>query len=211
MHKVWSGIAEKPYCFSRLFIKFQVTLAEKLKILTRIVRLRTVTLVWIHIMLGNDAQTLKWLRRGALLIFKVIRQISRSPGRKIYDFALVWAFLGQLQLYFMGGYEMKHIAFRSMEEVPYSQIWRSRGLKNWFFYFIWGYKAGHSYQIPQICLVITTIMKMIMFITRDSEGDIFFTLCLCDSVCVFICLSPCLFGRFNYKGLVPHNRYFAGT
>ena len=30
------------------------------------------------------------------------------------------------------------------------------------------------------------------------------------SPCVFVCLSRCLSGRFNYEGLVPHKQYFAG-
>ena len=30
-------------------------------------------------------------------------------------------------------------------------------------------------------------------------------------VCVCVCLSRCLSGRFNYEGLVPHKQYFAGT
>ena len=43
-------------------------------------RFRTVTPVWIHIWWWNDAYSLMFLRRGALLFFKVIRQISRSHG-----------------------------------------------------------------------------------------------------------------------------------
>ena len=45
-------------------------------------RFRTVTPVWIHIWWWNDAYCLIMLRRGALLFFKVIRQISRSHGSK---------------------------------------------------------------------------------------------------------------------------------
>ena len=51
----------------------------------------TVTPVWIHIWWWNDAQSLMLLRRGALLFFKVIRQISRSHGSKIHR---VWPKLG---------------------------------------------------------------------------------------------------------------------
>ena len=29
-------------------------------------------------------------------------------------------------------------------------------------------------------------------------------------MCVCLCLSRCLSGRFNYEGLVPHKQYFAG-
>ena len=38
--------------------------------------------VWIHIWQWNDAQSLMLLRRGALLFFKVIRQISMSRETK---------------------------------------------------------------------------------------------------------------------------------
>ena len=51
-------------------------------------RFLTVTQVWIHIWRWHDAQSLMLLRRGALLFFKVIRQISRSHGKKI-DFAIL--------------------------------------------------------------------------------------------------------------------------
>ena len=43
-------------------------------------RFRTVTPVWIHIWWWNDAHSLMLPRRGALLFFKVIHQISRSHG-----------------------------------------------------------------------------------------------------------------------------------
>ena len=55
---------------------------KKSSILTQIGRFQTVTPVWIHWLLWNDAQSLKQHRRGALLFFKVIRQISRSRGQK---------------------------------------------------------------------------------------------------------------------------------
>ena len=52
------------------------------EVTTQLNRFRTVTPVWIHIWWWNDAYSLVLLRRGALLIFKVIRQISRSHGSK---------------------------------------------------------------------------------------------------------------------------------
>ena len=55
-------------------------------------RFRTVTPVWIHIWWWNDTYSLMLLRRGALLFFKVIRQISRSHGAKIAEFDPDWAF-----------------------------------------------------------------------------------------------------------------------
>ena len=49
---------------------------------TQLNRFRNVTPVWIHIWWWNDAYSLMMLRRGALLFFKVIRQISRSHSSK---------------------------------------------------------------------------------------------------------------------------------
>ena len=49
---------------------------------TLLSRFRTVTPVWIHIWQWNHAHSWKQRRRGVLLFFKVIRQISRSHGSK---------------------------------------------------------------------------------------------------------------------------------
>ena len=49
---------------------------------TQLSHFRTVTLVLIHQWLWNDAESLKQHRRGALLFFKVIRQIWRSHRTK---------------------------------------------------------------------------------------------------------------------------------
>ena len=75
-------VAEKrcPIVFHSHLSNFKVTQDKKSPILTRIARFRTVTLVWIHRWLWNDPWSLKQYRRGALLSFKVIRQIWRSHG-----------------------------------------------------------------------------------------------------------------------------------
>ena len=52
------------------------------QVTTQLNRFQTVTPVWIHIWWWNDAYGLMLLRKGALLFFKVIRQISRSHGSK---------------------------------------------------------------------------------------------------------------------------------
>ena len=52
------------------------------------------------------------------------------------------------------------------------------------------------------CLFITRVSEVIMF-----SPCVFVTL----FVCLFVSLSRCLSGRFNYEGLVPHKQYFAGT
>ena len=61
------------------------------EVTTQLYRFRTVTPVWIHIWWWNDAYSLIMLRRGALLFFKVIHQISRSHGFKN---RLIWPRLG---------------------------------------------------------------------------------------------------------------------
>ena len=52
------------------------------EVTTQLSRFRTVTPVWIHLWWWNDIYSLMLLRRGSLLFFKVIRQISRSRGAK---------------------------------------------------------------------------------------------------------------------------------
>ena len=52
------------------------------EVTTQLNRFRTVTQDWIHIWWWDDAYSLIMLRRGALLFFKVIRQISGSHGSK---------------------------------------------------------------------------------------------------------------------------------
>ena len=58
---------------------------------TQLSRFRTVTLVWIHIWWWHDTYSLMMLRRGALLFFKDICQISRSHGSKKRQ---IWPRLG---------------------------------------------------------------------------------------------------------------------
>ena len=52
------------------------------EVTTQLSRFQTVTPVWIHIWWWNDTNSLMFLRRGALLFFKVIRPISKSHGAK---------------------------------------------------------------------------------------------------------------------------------
>ena len=61
------------------------------EVTTQLNRFQTVTPIWIHIWWWNEAYSLIMLRRGALLFFKVIRQISRSHGSKN---RLIWPRLG---------------------------------------------------------------------------------------------------------------------
>ena len=59
---------------------------------TQLSRFRTITPVCIHIWWWNDTKSLMLLRRDALLIFKVIRQISRSHRSKIIDLTQIGRF-----------------------------------------------------------------------------------------------------------------------
>ena len=67
---------------------------SKSEVMTPLSRFRTVTPLWIHIWWWNDAQSLMLLRRGALLFFKVICQISRSHGSKKRRF---WPKIGRFR------------------------------------------------------------------------------------------------------------------
>ena len=85
-HKAWSSIEEVSYCFSRSSVKLQGHTQQKIADFDRIELFRTVTQVWIHRWIWNDAQILTQYRRGTLLFFKVIHQISMSHGTKNADF-----------------------------------------------------------------------------------------------------------------------------
>ena len=56
----------------------QTSRVKVTEVKTQFSRFRAVTPVWIHIWWWNVAQNLMLVRRGVLLFFKVIRQISRS-------------------------------------------------------------------------------------------------------------------------------------
>ena len=62
------------------------------EVTTQLYRFWTLTPVWIHIWWWNDACSLIMLKRGALLFFKVICQISRSHGSKNRRIWPRWAF-----------------------------------------------------------------------------------------------------------------------
>ena len=71
------------YFFSRSSIKFQGhTGQKKSPTLTRIEYFKTLTPVWIHQWIWNDAQSLTYYRRGALLFCGVNYQISRPHRLK---------------------------------------------------------------------------------------------------------------------------------
>ena len=109
-----------PIVFQGHLSNFKVTRLKKSSILTQIWRLRAVTPVWTHPWLWNDAQSWKQHRKGVLLFFKVIHQISRSHGTKNGRFWPALSVSGLLlQFEFIHGFEMMHKAWYNIEEVPY--------------------------------------------------------------------------------------------
>ena len=95
----WNFQELLPMTKVRSMQKVKVGQRSKVKITevtTQLNRFRTVTPVWIHIWWWNDAYSLMLLKRGALLFFKVIRQISRSHGSKNRR---IWPRLGVSGLY----------------------------------------------------------------------------------------------------------------
>ena len=92
MRKAWCSIEEVPYCFSRSSVKFQGHAGQK----------RPFFLNWAFADCKsslNSLIALKWCtkhRRGALLFFKVIRQISRSRGTKDAILFLIRAFAAEV-------------------------------------------------------------------------------------------------------------------
>ena len=81
---------------------------------------QTVTPVWMHTWLQNDAQSLQEHIRGALLFFKVICQISRSQRKKNHWLSTKLGISGlECLLEFRDCYEIMHKARSSIEEMLY--------------------------------------------------------------------------------------------
>ena len=70
-------------CLSLLFDYVPIILSSwNFQELLPMTKVRSMQKVWIDIWWWNDAYGLMLFRRGALLFFKVIRQVSRSHGSK---------------------------------------------------------------------------------------------------------------------------------
>ena len=82
MHKAWSSIKEVPYFFKVICQISRSRGTKKSPILIQIRRFPTPTPAWIQRWLRNDAHSLEYDRRGAMLLFKVVCQILRSHGTK---------------------------------------------------------------------------------------------------------------------------------
>ena len=82
LQKFWSTTEGVIYKFSRSSVKFQGHKWQKIIDFDPNKGFQTVTPVWIHWWPINDTQSSKQHRRGALLLFNDIRQISMSHGRE---------------------------------------------------------------------------------------------------------------------------------
>ena len=123
---------------------------------------------------SNTQVAMKWCtnleghRRGALLFFNVIHQISRSHRLRNHQFDPdLGVFRWYLQFKFTDGYEIMHKALRGIEKVPLSfSRWmtlknpnsRSHKTNNFqsgldFCVHSQGQWASHNYRNPQTCLV----------------------------------------------------------
>ena len=74
----WSRVITNDKSDIHAKVQGQRSKVKVTEVKTQLSHFRTVTPVWIHIWWWNDAQSLMLLRRVALLLFKVIRQILRS-------------------------------------------------------------------------------------------------------------------------------------
>ena len=102
---------------SRPSVKFQGHTGQK-PILTYIGHFRTVTPVWVHPWLWNDAQSLKQHRIGALSFFEVIHQLLKFQGhlgQKLPISTRIECF----QIEFTDGNEMMQQTWYGINEVPY--------------------------------------------------------------------------------------------
>ena len=71
---------------------FKVTRDKKSPIFTRIERFRTVTLVWIHCWLWNNAQSLKQIEEVPCCFSRSSVKFQGHTGQKIADFDPNWEF-----------------------------------------------------------------------------------------------------------------------
>ena len=86
----------------------------------------TITPVWTHRWLPNDAKSLKWHRKDALLFFKVNCKISRSHRQKNQQILIGNEHFQIITpVEFTDSYEMMHKAWSCTEDVTYCFSWSS--------------------------------------------------------------------------------------
>ena len=88
----WSGVVTNDRSDVHAKARGQRSQAKVTEVQTPFSHFQIITAVWIHIWWWNDAQILMLLRKGALLYFKVIHQISRSRKQNLSVLAQIWRF-----------------------------------------------------------------------------------------------------------------------
>ena len=120
MHTAWYSIEELPYCFSRPSIKLLGHTRPKIVDFDRTWRFCAVPPVWSHWLLRNDAESLKWYRRGALLFFHDNSSISNVTWDKNCRFwSKLYVSLPLLRFELTDDQEMMHKAWKNISSVPY--------------------------------------------------------------------------------------------
>ena len=120
MHIAWSCLGEVPYWFSRSSVKFQGHTALKIVEFDPDWAFPDCNSILNSPMAPKLRTKLEVALERCPIVFKVIRQISRSRGSKN---RLIWPKLAVSGLYLQfgitDGLEMMHKAWSSIEEVPY--------------------------------------------------------------------------------------------
>ena len=148
-------VAEKrcPIIFQGHLSNFQVTGKKIADFDSNWMFIRTVTQVWIHQWLWNDAQGLTWCRRGALLFFNIIHQISRSRETKISSI------------------------LTRIERMVYSDVDQRKHQSSASLAFVWGFHRGpvnspHKWPVSRKMFPFhDVIMRNYWYPTEDAFGE----------------------------------------
>ena len=156
MHNAWCCSGKEPYCFTGSSVKCQ-----NHRFWPKLERFWTVTPVWIHWWLWNDAHSLKQHRRGALLFFKPSVKFKKKiefrghRGCKIDDLNPIWVQL-------LGRSQLSHLS-----DVPCSNVVHSnRGVRSGF------NMIGYRCSIPGSYSVWLSKIPTILRFTMQSDANI---------------------------------------
>ena len=106
---------EVPYYFSRSSVKFQGHTGQKISpILTRIGRFPTVTPIWIHPWLWNDAQSLLCIEEVTYCFPWSSMEFKGHTGQKLLILTRIGRFWTVTLFEFTDGFEMMHKAWHSI-------------------------------------------------------------------------------------------------
>ena len=113
-----------PIVFEGHLSNLKVIRLQKSSILTQIRRFRTVTPVWIHQWLRNDAKFEATKKRCPIVFEGHLSNLKVTRLKKIVDFDPNLGSSDCNSSLFTNGYQMIHKAWSNIEKVPYC-LWRS--------------------------------------------------------------------------------------